>query len=140
MRLSLHPMTRATRPRWLLEELGAPYELEIVDVYKGEGKRPEDLLETHPHGAVPALTDGDLTLIESSAICLYLADQHAAGGLAPPLGSAERGRYYQSMVSHSVATAEPPVLRSCATPSASRTRRSPTRGARSGSRSRASSI
>jgi glutathione S-transferase len=108
MKLYFAPMTRALRPRWLLEEIGVPYELVTVDVRAGEGKRAEHLAR-HPHGRVPALTDGALTLIESSAICMYLADRFADKRLAPEPGTPERGLYYQWMV-YAVATAEAPTL------------------------------
>jgi glutathione S-transferase len=100
--------SRSTRPRWLLEEIGAPYELVRVDISKQEHKTPE-YRQIHPHGVVPALVDGDLTLMESAAICAYLADKFPAARLAPPVGTAERGRYYQWMF-YAMATQEPPVL------------------------------
>jgi glutathione S-transferase len=109
MKLYYFPMTRAARARWMLEELGAAYELVRVDLSKGEQKSAE-YRKIHPHGVVPALVDGDVTIFESSAICLYLADKFAEKGLAPPLGSAARGLYYQWMV-YAIATAEPPVLK-----------------------------
>ena len=109
MKLYYCPMTRATRPRWLLEEIGAPYELVRVDLSKGEQRRP-DYLKIHPHGRVPALVDGDTTVVESAAICLYLADRFPEHALAPALTSPARGPYYQWMV-YSVATLEPPVLK-----------------------------
>jgi glutathione S-transferase len=109
MKLYYCPMTRATRPRWLLEEIGAPYDVVRVDLGKGEHKRPE-YRRIHPHGRVPALVDGDVTVVESSAICLYLADKFPQKQLAPAPGTPARGRYYQWMV-YSVATAEPPVLK-----------------------------
>jgi glutathione S-transferase len=108
MKLYFAPRTRAIRPRWLLEELGVPYELVRLDRAKGEHKTPE-YLKIHPHGAVPALVDGDLTLIESAAICMYLADKFSEKGLAPPPGTPERGSYYQWVV-YAVATMEPPIL------------------------------
>lgn len=109
MKLYYAARTRATRPRWLLEELGAPYELVRVDLAKGEQKRPE-FAKIHPHGAVPALVDGDVTLFESAAICAYLADKYPDKKLAPAVGTGARGLYYQWMV-YSIATAEPPVLK-----------------------------
>jgi len=109
MKLYYCPMTRATRPRWLLEEIGSPYELVRVDLGKGEQKRPE-YQKIHPHGRVPALVDGDVTLFESSAICMYLADKFPEKKLAPAPGTPARGLYYQWMV-YSLATAEPPVLK-----------------------------
>jgi glutathione S-transferase len=112
MKLYYAPNTRAVRPRWILEEAGAPYELVRLDLSKGEQKSPEHLAR-HPHGAVPVLVDGDLTMIESSAICMYLADKFADRRLAPPPGSADRGRYYQWMV-YGIATMEAPILQASA--------------------------
>jgi glutathione S-transferase len=109
MKLYYYPQTRATRPRWLLEELGAPYELARVDLSTGEQKGPE-YRKIHPHGVVPALVDGNVTIFESSAICAYLADKFPEKELAPRAGSPERGLYYQWMV-YAIATAEPPVLK-----------------------------
>lgn len=89
------PMTRAGRARWMLEELGVPYELRRVDVGSREQKSPEYLAKVHPLGHVPALVDGDTTIFESGAIVAYLADKFADKGLAPAPGSVERGTYYQ---------------------------------------------
>jgi glutathione S-transferase len=108
MKLYYAPQTRAVRPRWLLEELGAPYELATLDLAKGEHKKPE-YMKIHPHGAVPALIDGDVALFESAAICMYLADKYPEKKLAPPLGTPARGLYYQWMI-YSMATLEPPVV------------------------------
>ena len=77
LKLYHSPQSRSMRPRWLLEEIGAPYELVRVDLGKQEHKTPQ-YLQIHPHGPVPALVDGDLTLIESAAICAYLADKFPA--------------------------------------------------------------
>ncbi|MCX8071733.1 MAG: glutathione S-transferase family protein [Candidatus Binatia bacterium] len=108
MKLYHAPRTRSVRPRWLLEELGVPYELVRLDLGQKEHKRPE-YLAIHPHGTVPALVDGNLALMESSAICMYLADKFADKGLAPAPGTQERGLYYQWMV-YAVATLEPPLI------------------------------
>lgn len=108
MKLYHAPQSRSTRPRWLLEEIGEPYEIVRLDLSKGEQKRPE-YLKIHPHGAVPALVDGELVMFESAAICAYLADKVPEKKLAPALGTADRGRYYQWLV-YSMATLEPPVL------------------------------
>jgi glutathione S-transferase len=59
---------------------------------------------------VPALSDGEVTLFESAAICAYLADKFPDKHLAPPLGSPARGYYYQWLI-YSMATAEPGVLK-----------------------------
>jgi glutathione S-transferase len=99
-------MTRAVRPRWLLEELGVPYEVCRVDLSASES--PE-YLAIHPLGAVPALEDGDLRLMESAAICMYLADKFPEKGLAPAVGTRERALYYQ-WVLYAMATLEPPTI------------------------------
>jgi glutathione S-transferase len=104
MKLYYAPRTRSGRVRWLLEELDAPYELVRLDFSKREHKQPS-YLAVHPLGVVPALVDGDTTLIESAAICLYLADKFADRGLAPAPGTPERGLYYQWIV-FSVVTIE----------------------------------
>jgi glutathione S-transferase len=109
MKLYYARMTRATRPRWMLEEIGTPYELVRLDLSKGDHKKPE-YMKIHPHGAVPALVDGDLALFESAAICAYLADKFPEKQLAPAVGTPERGLYYQWLV-YSMATMEPPVLK-----------------------------
>jgi glutathione S-transferase len=100
--------SRSVRPRWLLEELGVPYELVTLDMQKGEHKTPA-YMKVHPHGAVPALVDGDLQIFESAAICAYLADKFPEKRLAPAPGTAARGLYYQWMV-YAIATLEPPVI------------------------------
>lgn len=107
LKLYFAPQTRAGRPRWLLEELGVPYELVRVDLSKGEQKSP-DYLQIHPLGVVPALIDEDTSVIESVAICLYLADRFPEKNLAPPPGSARRGAYYQWIL-FMTATLEPPL-------------------------------
>ena len=100
--------SRAIRPRWLLEEIGTPYELVRLDLSAGDQKRPE-YLAINPNGTVPTLVDGDLTLFESAAICAYLADRFPEAQLAPPLGTPDRGRYYQWM-HYSMAAIDMPVI------------------------------
>lgn len=107
LKLYFAPRTRATRPRWLLEELGVPYELVELDLSKQEHKQLP-YLRIHPLGRVPALVDGDHILFESAAICMYLADKFPEKKLAPAVGTPERGQYYQWMV-YAGATLEPPI-------------------------------
>ncbi|WP_224362907.1 glutathione S-transferase family protein [Hyalangium versicolor] len=95
MKLYFNPLTRSTRPRWMLEELGVPYETASVDVMKGEQKHPAYMARVHPLGKVPALEDNGFMLIESAAIVMHLADKYPEKGLAPAAGSNERGEYYQ---------------------------------------------
>ncbi|GAA4027604.1 glutathione S-transferase family protein [Actimicrobium antarcticum] len=81
-------------PHMLLEELGVPHELILVDrdnhVHRGAAYR-----KLNPNGLIPVLIDGDLVLYETAAICLHLADTHPEAGLVPPLGSAERAHCYK---------------------------------------------
>jgi glutathione S-transferase len=77
-----------------LIEIGAPHELTLVDIDKGE-HRTEAYRKIQPHGRVPALRHGELVMYESAAILLYLADRHPESGLAPDLRSPERGLFLQ---------------------------------------------
>jgi len=108
LKLYYATQTRAGRPRWLLEEIGAPYELVRLDLTKGDQKKP-DYLKINPTGTVPAMVDGDLALFESAAICLYLADKFPDKRLAPPVGAPARGRYYQ-WVQYAMCGLEPPLV------------------------------
>lgn len=92
--------------RWLLAELGVPCDVQPVDVFAGDGRKPDYQQTVHPHGFVPALEDEGVVLIESAAICMHLADKYGDGRLAPRPGSIERGKYYEWMV-YVPATADP---------------------------------
>jgi glutathione S-transferase len=72
------PASRAFMPLWLLEELALPYAVETIELRKGQQKSP-DYLRVNPMGKVPALRDGDVTVSESPAICIYLADRYSLG-------------------------------------------------------------
>jgi glutathione S-transferase len=87
-----HPFSRAANVVWMLEEIGAPYELRFVDLQKGEQKTPA-ILALNPMGKLPILVDGDAVVTESAAIALYLADRHAYGHLAPRVDDPKRGTY-----------------------------------------------
>jgi glutathione S-transferase len=100
--------SRSIRPRWLLEEIGAPYELVTLNLQAGDQKKPE-FLKINPNGAVPALVDGDVKLFESAAICQYLADKYPDKRLAPPINTPARGYYYQ-WLHFAMSTIEPPLL------------------------------
>lgn len=97
MKLYHAPMTRSSRVLWLLGELGQTCEIAPVNVFIGEGRKPE-YRAVHPHGYVPALEIDGETIIESGAICLYLADKFAEKKVAPPHGSPLRAKYYQWVV------------------------------------------
>ena len=95
--LYYYPGNANLAPHILLEEIGADYELVLVDRNKNEHKGPA-YLKLNPAGRIPVLVDGDLVLYEAAAICLHLADRHAAAGLAPALGSNERAEFYKWLV------------------------------------------
>jgi glutathione S-transferase len=79
------PGSRSSGTLFLLEELGQPYEIKLIDVRAGAGQTPE-YLAINPMGKVPAIKDGDDIVWESGAICLYLADKYPAARLAPAIG------------------------------------------------------
>jgi glutathione S-transferase len=93
---------------WLLEEIGAPYDLTEI---MGAQRRSDEHLLRHPLGRVPALQLEDgATMFESAAICLQLADLNPAAALIGPVGSAARGLEYQWVV-FAVSELEGPLFR-----------------------------
>jgi len=104
MKLYYVPQTRSSRPRWLLEEIGAPHEIVRLDVTARENRKAE-YLALNPLGHVPTLVDGDAVIYETLAICLYLGDRFPDKRLAPAPDDRRRGLYLQWMV-FSVATVE----------------------------------
>src|SRR5262245_19525601 len=87
-----NPMSRGRTVHWLLDELGAPYEVKLVDLAKGEQKAPQYLAIT-PMGKVPAIVHRGVVVTEAAAICVYLADAFPQAGLAPNLDDPKRGTY-----------------------------------------------
>jgi GST-like protein len=71
----------------MLEETGLPYEPVPVDTRKGEQHKPE-YLAINPNAKVPAIVDGDVTVFDSNAILLYLAEK--SGKFLPPKGDKAR--------------------------------------------------
>lgn len=88
-----NPYSRGRIARWMLEEAGAEYDLEIME-YGGSIKSPA-YLAINPMGKVPALKHGDTVITEVVAICAYLADQFPDKKLAPALDDPLRGTYYR---------------------------------------------
>jgi glutathione S-transferase len=85
------PQSRSITALWMLEEIGIPYRVQIVDVRAGAGQST-DYLALNPMGKVPALQHGSTIVTEAAAICLYLADRFALEQLSAPLDSELRGR------------------------------------------------
>jgi glutathione S-transferase len=94
MQLHYFPSNASMTPHMVLEELGVPYELVLVDRTTNAHHSPE-YLKLNPNGKIPVLVDGALVLYETAAITLHLADTHAAAGLAPALGTPERAQFYK---------------------------------------------
>lgn len=86
--------SRALRCRWMLEELGVPYEQVPVSFADGGTRKPE-FLRVNPNGHIPALDDDGTVLFESLAINLYLARKYDGGKGLWPASVADEGRLYQ---------------------------------------------
>lgn len=85
------PWSRSSRLVWLLEEIGAGYDICYCDIARTDGSGARDPRNPHPDGKVPALLHGDVLVTESMAVALYLVDLFPEAGLGAPVGSPERG-------------------------------------------------
>jgi len=95
--LYYYPSNANLAPHMLLEEMGLPYRLALVDRDHNAHKAP-DYLAMNPAGLIPVLIDGDMALPEAAAICLHLVDKHPDKGLAPPVGTPERSAFYRWLI------------------------------------------
>lgn len=93
LRLYWWPQTRAARAVWMLEEIGAEYELLPLDIDDEVSRADPAFRAASPLGKVPALLHEDTAVADSAAICLYLADRFPEAGLAPAVEDPRRGRY-----------------------------------------------
>jgi glutathione S-transferase len=84
--------SRSSIVHWMLEEVGEPYDIQLVSFKKGENLKP-DYLAINPMGKVPALRHGDVVITEAAAICAYLADEFPNAKLNIPVGNSSRGVY-----------------------------------------------
>ena len=89
-----NPQSRASMAHWMLEEVGADYEVRHIDFNAGENRTPE-FLAVNPMGKIPTIVDRGTVVTETAAIIAYLADRFPQAGLAPATGSPERGTYYR---------------------------------------------
>ena len=86
------PQTRSSGALTLLEELGAPYTLHVLNMKAGE-QRQSAYLAVNPMGKVPAILHGDVLVTEQVAIGIYLADLFPEAGITPGISDALRGSY-----------------------------------------------
>ena len=102
------PQTRATGARVLLEELGAPYDLHILNIKAAE-QRKAAYLAINPLGKVPAIRHGDALVTGQVAIFIYLADLFPQAGLTPALNDPRRGPYLR-WIAYYGSSFEPAVI------------------------------
>lgn len=102
------PQTRATGTRVLLEELGAPYDLHVLNMKAGEQRQPA-YLAINPLGKVPAIRHGEALVTEQVAIYIYLADLFPEAGLTPALDDVRRGPYLR-WIAYYGASFEPALI------------------------------
>jgi glutathione S-transferase len=86
------PQSRSAGALILLEELGADYELHVLDLKKGEQRQPA-YLAVNPMGKVPAVRHDGALVTEQGAVYAYLADLYPEAGITPAIGDALRGPY-----------------------------------------------
>jgi len=96
-KLYYYPGNASFAPHILLEELGVPYELVLVDRSTNAHKSAE-YLRLNPAGAIPTLVDGDVAIPETAAIMLHLADKHPEASMIPPLQTAARAQCYRWLI------------------------------------------
>jgi glutathione S-transferase len=103
------PKTRSSRFIFLLEELGAPYELKLVNTRSRDGTGAIDPANPHPHGKVPTISDDGVIVFESPAIALYLTDKFPKNGIGPVVGDPKRGPYL-SLLAYYTGVLEPSFM------------------------------
>lgn len=86
-----NPMSRGQTVRWMLEEVGQPYDTQVLDY--GSTMKAEPYLSINPMGKVPAIVHKGKVVTEVAAICCYLADAFPEAGLAPD--PQDRADYYR---------------------------------------------
>jgi glutathione S-transferase len=95
--LFYYPGNASLLPHMMLREIGAPFELSLVDRANSQQTGP-DYLRLNPTGKIPVLLDDGTAIYETAAIALYLADRHPEAGLAPAAATPARGQFYKWMV------------------------------------------
>jgi glutathione S-transferase len=91
------PGTASMCVHWLLQELGVPFELKLVDIESGAQRSPA-FLKISPQGRVPLLLVDGAPHGESAALLMLLAERHPEAGFAPPIGAPTRANWLEMMV------------------------------------------
>lgn len=93
--LTVHHLnnSRSQRVLWLLEELGAPYDIRYYQRNAETLRAPPELTAIHPLGRSPVISDGDTVVAETGAIIEYLLEVHGNGRMRPPAGTAAARRF-----------------------------------------------
>lgn len=91
------PQSRSFSVLWMLEELGQPYTMELVDIRAKDGP-PESYRAIQPHKKVPAIVHDGTVVTERAAICLYLCETYPEAGLAPAVGDPDRAPFLTALV------------------------------------------
>jgi glutathione S-transferase len=86
--------SRSSVVMWMLEEVGQPYDVHLLNLQKGDQQKP-DYLAVNPMGKVPALRADNVVITEVAAICAYLADEFPKAKLSVPVGDPRRGLYFK---------------------------------------------
>jgi glutathione S-transferase len=84
--------SRSSIARWMLEEIGDPYDVHLLNLQAGDNQKPA-YLSVNPMGKVPAIDHDGVIITEAAAICAYLADAFPKAGLNVPIGDKRRGPY-----------------------------------------------
>jgi len=84
--------SRSSVALWMLEEVGQPYDVELLSLKNGDNMKA-DYLAVNPMGKVPALVHDGVAITELAAICTYLADAFPDARLSVPIGTPRRGVY-----------------------------------------------
>jgi glutathione S-transferase len=85
--------SRGRAVRWMLEEVNQPYRAELLEY--DTTMKAAAYLAINPMGKVPAIRHRNMVVMETGAICAYLADAFPESDLAPALDDPLRGIYYR---------------------------------------------
>jgi len=91
LNLYTSPMSRGRIVRWMLEEVGVPYDVTVLA--PGASRQDSQYLSINPTGKVPTLVYGEMVVTETAAICMYLADIFPNANLVPSFD--QRSAYYR---------------------------------------------